>query len=187
MRPFPIIFFFLFCFGNGIGQDTSETITFLKQIRRDFCKGDSLFYTSSLDKFTVSEIRRHLSRDTIWIWSGSFSGKLQKDDSIILTSDEKSFITDQLKNPEGKLWNENLLEKSKLTELASHNFRDPVLPSEEKYIYSFSKPIFIRNNSLCFFYLHYSFTHYVGEGTLMLFKKVNRKWVYIQWLFSTSR
>ncbi len=54
---------------------------------------------------------------------------------------------------------------------------------ENTYVYDFTKPVFIRNDTLCFFYEASSLKIYGRgyiEGELAVYKKVNHKW--IKWI-----
>jgi hypothetical protein len=150
---------------------------------------DTLFYTADLNGITLHEIGKYLSKDTIWIYKQLAQGKLQTVDSIILSKEEKLFLEKQIASQEGKIWDDNLLDKSKLTERDTINRKYTYSRRPKDYkpitIYSFSKPIFIKNDSICFFY-YQEVTAGFGGGQLCLYKKYDGKWKFIQWFYSWS-
>lgn len=180
-----IFFLFLHCLGKR--QQIDETKTFLNYIRESVFTVDTLFYTEDLNDVTLQEMRKHLLKDTIWIYKQLENGKLERIDSIILSKDEKTFIESQLVRQEGKIWDDNLLYKSKITARDTIYKKFVYSRSAKNYkpntIYSFSKPIFLREASICFFY-YQQVNAGVGEGQLSLYKKNNDKWKFIQWFYS---
>lgn len=132
-------------------------------------------------------MRRYLLKDTIWIYKQLEHSKLKRIDSLVLSEQEKAYIETQINNQTGKIWGENLLKKSRLTgrdttykkethfSIQKHN--------QSKTIYSFSKPIFLREASICFFYYQH-IKRGSGEGQLGLYKKEGDTWKFIQWFYA---
>ena len=180
-----LLLFFLF----GKAQQDDKTRAFLNYVRERVFKEDSLFYTEDLNDITLAEMRKHLLKDTIWIYKQLGEGKLQRIDSIILSKYEKKYIEEQLAEQAGKIWNDNLLEKSKLTsrDTTYKKYGYSRLPNDykPKTIYSFSRPIFLREDSICYFY-YQEVQAGLGYGQLGLYRSENGKWKFIQWFYSWS-
>lgn len=186
---FSLTIIFLSFFLLAKAQQVDETKSFLDYIRIKVFNVDTLFYTEGLNEYTLPEVRKYLIKDTIWIFKQLDSGRLQRIDSIILSKEEKTYIEKQLIEQEGKIWGKNLLEKSQLTEndttYKQLNFSEWPRDYNPKTIYSFSKPIFLRRASICFFY-YQSVSADRSKGQLGLYKKDNSKWKFVQWFYFWS-
>ena len=155
-------------------------------MRNTWLKKDSLIYTGSISDDAFRDIKKELSRDTFWIYKSS-GNMLQKIDSLILTCDEKAYVSNEIQGLQGKMWDDNLLDNSKLVTQAffdKFKFQKGITSTA---IYSFSKPIFLRDNTICFFYYHYSYSHFIGQGELSIYKKMDNQWKYLEVLFFSSK
>ena len=106
-------------------------------------------------------------------------------DSIILTKLELEYVVNEIKkNKKIENWSRGLIENSKLISKKKVNkiFQDS--SKGWKYFndkigsgfYSFSKPIFLRENSICFFYNSYGSGSLSGSGEFAVFVKENGEW-----------
>ncbi|GAB3281375.1 hypothetical protein GCM10027347_56990 [Larkinella harenae] len=165
---------------NGYGQDQSS-IAFLHDF---FGQSAQITY---LDKFWESELtnlQKALARDTL---QDAFKTKRQEPaDYLKLTRQERSHIQRELRLLPQFSWTSQLFKSGKLLNMAAlertirgYSRDDKELKKQygSRY-YSFSKPIFIRNHSVCIFYVEYScFSMKCGEGKLMVFKQTKTGWV----------
>ena len=179
-----LLIFFLSISSIPNAQQTEETVSFLENFRKEMVREkfiiDTFFYTAGIDSTILSAMKRHFVKDTLWIVEElSGSRKIKRVDSLILTKHEKDYIQKQLSDQVGNIWNDNLLEKSKLTTIdptyRSYNKKlgranDPTDYSR-KVIFSFSRPILIRDGYFCLFFFQYTVAKEGGQ--IGLFKKFN--------------
>jgi hypothetical protein len=192
------------CLLANAQENSKETIEFLNEARKIHRWGDSLVYTDGFDTEIINDMCRLLTVDTMWTYKSLPSGKIQRVEAISFTKEEKTFIQDQLLKCKRRIWSDQLLSKSRLVKLDTiqdffsknrdlvrkkrreslahfkQELLDTITPTN---IYSFSIPIMIRNNSICFFrYAEY----YLDTGgkhgeQFSIYKKVNGKWQFINW------
>ncbi|RYY07184.1 MAG: hypothetical protein EOP43_04020 [Sphingobacteriaceae bacterium] len=134
-------------------------------------------YYNQLHNFDFKQIKEVLSKDTIY---SSFSqGQQKSDKQLILTELEKKVINKEIDSQIDFKWEANLFEGSKMIEKDRTTFADVMKMNTS--IYSFSKPIFIRNDSICIVYNQYTCGIECGQGTINIYRKVNNKWM--EWIF----
>ena len=91
-----------------------------------------------------------------------------KNDSEIFTAQELIDIEKKIKDPQIKMWTNQILKKQKII-INSNNFET---------FYEYSSPIFLRNNSYCLFYLEkHCDGGLCGNGGLTLYIKRKNKWI----------
>lgn len=190
-----IIFVLLFLLSGSVGITQiprGETINFLDQFRKSVNE-DTLFYTAGIDSTILVNMRRIFITDTIWVYKDLGTGKLKRIDSIILTPSEKHCIESELLNQIEKIWGDHLLHKSKLStdtlyeaykneplEVRMFGWRDKYRIENFKTLYSFSRPIFLKNNSFCLF--HYQVRKgRMSSGNIGIYKKYNEEWKFVNW------
>jgi hypothetical protein len=122
---------------------------------------DNFIFTDSLKKTTTSEL--------VYFFNKSLLDK-KNIFPIELTQSEIEFIKQQL-FVDGREWFSNFYPRSKRIK-SQTTFVDRF--TEE--IHSFSNPIFIRNNSFCFFYKEMNYKKY-GTGEFIIYKIENGKWI----------
>jgi hypothetical protein len=105
-------------------------------------------------------------------------------DSISLTSQELKYVIEQFEQNNGKKLSPSLIPNSK------HILRkkvDKIFSERDKgwtyfhknigkKIYSFSKPVYLRNNSICFFYFSSGCGSLCGGGGFSVYIKVDGIW-----------
>ncbi|MFL5738612.1 MAG: hypothetical protein ACJ75B_00235 [Flavisolibacter sp.] len=184
-----------------------ETIDFLNEVKKIHKWQDSLLYTEGLQKSTIENMTLELTKDVIRMYKGLSDGSLRPIDSIIFTKEEKAFIRVQLQNQKGRIWDSHLFEKSLLVNLDSirqsasehrkivrKGEREPVtdfLSGETlkvdplTSVYSFSRPIFIRNYSICFFCYEVYDAHFdcCEYSQLSIYKWIDGMWRFVNWIF----
>lgn len=114
-------------------------------------------------------------------------------DSTFYTKEELSFIEKSMKASSIK-WSSGLFGSAKIM---SRDSIDAIFKDKSKGwyyfykhigkgVYSFSLPIFLRNDTYCLFYSDYSCGYTCGEGHFKLYKKENGSWVevktYCEWI-----
>ncbi|WP_247236170.1 hypothetical protein [Telluribacter sp. SYSU D00476] len=169
MRYILVVLFSFFAAMVSYGQSLKE-----KEFIRYFFK--SSLYTDRLYDHHVMMIHEALQPDTL----RSLERHLYEADSVlVLTSKEKAFVNSEVAKLTTIRWNENLLEKGTLVVKDSLSGQE-TQSSSTRRLHRFSKPIFIRNDSVCIFYYDYFNLGCVmrcGTGTLQVYKKKNNNWL----------
>lgn len=172
---------------DGYSQD-QETKVFLQNF---FVTTPKVVYTDAISPFQFEQVKgalnESLSQDTIYIKElRSYKGKpkVVLTGVLVLTKEEKQSIRQKINNLKDTRWGKNLLTNSVLiprqtldyilkdSNRSKAYFKDRYSPR----VYSFSKPIFIRNNSLCFFYVESSWGQDSAGGEFMIFRKEKGFW-----------
>lgn len=166
-------------------QDNAEVQKFLNDYFVSYEK--KILYSEDLESNYFDQLIRTISTNQIKLYKNSSSNnETQKYDNIQLTDKEKEYLVKEMNSQRGKLWKDNLLKNStvisrdSLTSIFSKNI-DRWGYFHRKYgesYYSFTKPIFIRDNSICFFYFSYFHDTSFAGGEFAVFKKENGKWKY---------
>ena len=145
-------------------------------------KCDTFLYSEKIDNYTIEMVKDQFLSDLPFI---KFS--LNKDttnaEKIIFDSSERKYIIDQLNLLNSTVWPNTIFPKSNVIAFSkidsiqkSVNERklDPIL----RLCYSvhfFSKPIFLRQNTICLFYTGTT-DFAMKEGEFWIYKKDNTKW-----------
>ena len=131
--------------------------------------------------FHINLIREELSADTL------YAAGLEYYDStklVVLTHREKQYINQVLNRMSTVDWTEKLFVEGMLvkTDPAGGILNDqnpngfhPERSSTDR-LYSFSRPVFIRNQTLCIFCSGYSCGPRCGYGEVSVFRKISGKW-----------
>lgn len=158
-------------------QDQSLSDSFFRDMFIEFKIEDSrIVYLDSLPDNLNYELVSSFNRDTI---KDSKNGNF-----IIFTESEKLLIADKLYSQNGQVRINNLVKGSQmlLSDSARNIFNDrsrgwPYFTKKyQSVLYSFSQPIFIRNDTLCVFYFGYACGELCGEGKFVVFKKTLAGW-----------
>ncbi|RPD45185.1 hypothetical protein [Paracnuella aquatica] len=143
-----------------------------------------LYYREELPKHNLGDIIKALASTKIYGFnykddSGPFN------DSLTLTEKERSFLQQQFNQQSGKIWtkphfrNWHLVSEDSLKHY--HEVDQYFWFSPDRLggrLYTFSKPVFFRNDSMCLFYWGYWCGTRCGEGQLALYQKQDGKWKY---------
>ncbi len=181
----PVFLFLTSIFGKA---QNIEDSTFIKHY---FINVNGIVFRKGLSAHETERIIKALAKDTIV----SLYDKQQFHNSIlILTQEEKKIINNKLDSLSSNYWYESLrIDSFKALSQDSINviFEEKPVSGWQFFhknfglkLYSFSKPIFFRNNTLCLFYCGYSCDYLCGEGQLSVFRKENGIW--ISWLILYS-
>lgn len=163
------ITFLLFCFIMQ-AQKKSEAENFVI----DFFKKqkiDKITYTEKIWPHFLEEIKDALKKTTLQIWDTRFPKETDEIPiSILFTNKEMDYVYNEIEKNNKNGWAKGKLENSEF--IASEN-------SEKYYgIYSFSKPVFLRNNTICIFYSDGN-----ESGSLATYIKINGEWKYYSGFF----
>jgi hypothetical protein len=152
-------------------------------------KQDSVVYIDSIGKRTV------LSRDYAdelafknlsQLKNIRFRMELIAADSLIITDKERLYIAAEIDKMSGYAWpkdqflNLHFIPADTLKSIFANRKRngwDEMRKRGVGQIFSFSVPIFLRNNTYCFFYYDYGCGWLCGEGKFAVYKRINKKWV----------
>lgn len=162
-------------------QNNAQTIDFVKQV---IIEKDSTFYFDRLENVTLKELKKVLQRDTL-VDAGYFLAPTNPPATLILKNSERLLIQRKLKEMEEFFWKPRLFEKSALLSanqfIQSNSIERNKIEYRYKKMYSFSKPIFLRHNTICIFYNSYFCGMECGEGNFFVYLKENGKWK--RWIF----
>jgi len=162
---------------------------FVKDFHEDFFEDRSLtkhklIYLDYMDESTIDNLISSLDRDTIEV--------LHSSDYIVLTQEEKKAIIDSLTSLKMNKLNLDRYPNTKVISSDTLNYIFSNLSNGwsifyQKYgegYYSFSKPIFLRNNTLCLFYYDYNCGDLCGKGNFSVYKKTWLGWKYYALIYS---
>ncbi|MFM6975615.1 MAG: hypothetical protein ACKOW2_02045 [Sphingobacteriaceae bacterium] len=151
-----------------------------------YAKDSITVYASGLSANRIDYIKKELSIDTLIDLEC-------KKNKVILSKEEKVYIYRQLDGMKTQVWQKNLIENSILInkDTISTIFKRPVSAqlnffSKYPHGYSFfSKPIFIRDNTLCIFYCGYNCFDLCFDDKLLILRKEGEDWVELISLIDT--
>ena len=119
---------------------------------------DSLYYTAKIEEniidSTILKLKTRNEFEIYYLYNGSYSTNL------ILSADEQRILCEELEKLKNHVWDKNLFPNSKRldseSEIKSQLQSNENLKTEKEknmcsIIYTFSKPIYIRNNSICLY------------------------------------
>lgn len=111
-------------------------------------------------------------------------------DSITITKQERAYISTAIDNIEKHIWQQGLVLDAQLITVDSvrrvfdRRISDRMFDGWTYFrnkgvdrIYSFTVPVFFRNDTYCLFYYDYGCGNLCGEGQVAIYKKVKGKWV----------
>ncbi|MEN2487717.1 hypothetical protein AAYQ05_07930 [Flavobacterium sp. B11] len=152
-------------------QEKSEAENFVI----DFFKKekiDKITYTENIPPSHLEYIKDALKATTLQIRDTRFAKNIDEmPNSILFTSKEMDYVYKEIEDNNKTGWAKGKLENSEF--IASEK-------SEKYYgIYSFSKPVFLRNNTLCIFYSEGN-----ESGMLATYIKINGEWKYYSGFFA---
>lgn len=169
MKYFIIAFLCCLLTGKTYCQNNPEDIEFIKSVVKI---ESSAVYSDSFYKGMVEDMRKILRRDTI----------ISKE--LILTSADRLQINYALAEMDKPIWKSGLFDNTKMMsgDTIENIFKDREKGWDFFYkhygnkIYSFSKPIFLRDHTICFFYQDYGCGWLCAQGEFAIYRKRNGKW-----------
>ena len=179
------LFLFLFC-STLFGQNNPNSET--KEIFKSFIKDKrQVFLNPSINNYYFAELYKYISENT-FIRKITFI-EINKTiiDTIIITKTERLYIDSCMNSFYSFKWTEIEKDKCGLERFSLIKNEDNKKLSDINYItYNLLKPIFIRQNSLCFLWYDYSCGSLCGHGELMILKKQENKWVKWKTIFHSD-
>ena len=166
-------------------QNKTESGRFFSDMFKN--RKDKIIYTEQyfheLEDIETS-IRSHMTLHKIEIENAN--QPKTPSDSINLTKHELDYVITELKKHNGHKISQNLIPNSKhiCRRKVDKIFKDgskqwPYFNKKfGKNLNSFSRPIFLRNNSICFFYSSNSCGSLCGSGGLSVYVKENGIWYF---------
>lgn len=177
-----------------VAQNRNEDVEVIKETFKLLNRRDTFVYVRNLKGFDKKDrIIKTLSLGKFYVETGqvedAITGQIKggvKIDSLILSSDEIDFIITNIQKPTS--WDMNMFPNS----ISVNNFDEAFLKldrvnnklSERSYFYYFIKPIFIRDQSVCFISYGASCGASCGENESAFFRKVGATWE--MWIIISS-
>jgi hypothetical protein len=172
----------LFSFAANAQEDI-ETKKFLSDFFKKQPDHGVVFYQDSVDAGRIVPIKRDTLRNGFpLLENGSVNTNY-----VVFSKEERAYIAKKIEEQKTATWSDGLLPNSKLITKAT--IKDIFNEREKGWIYfhgkyssgfyTFSKPIFLKNNTICVFYYGYHCDYLCGYGDWSVYKKVNGDWVRI--------
>jgi competence protein ComGC len=153
MFKFIVSFLLLLISFNVKSQDNLENINVLEEVIKIVDSQEQIFYLKKIKGLKKSDRlflriangRFYIKENEVEDFSGNISKEGRKLDSLILSKKEIEKLLLNLKKQ--TVWEDNLFENSTGLEDRNDKYKKN---NKSKYIFVFTKPIYIRNNSICF-------------------------------------
>jgi hypothetical protein len=172
-----ICFLLVALFTNSVNaQNDQASNNFIRKViipRND----EKIIYCDSVNSYAIDEIKRAL-----------FNAKYKT--GFVLSKKEKVHVRSELKKMKGYVWQDSLMQNCTLIKKDSINYAfgksNKSLIDGWGYFhdhfgegyYDFSKPIFIRNNTVCIFYKGHHCGWLCGDGVVAVYIKRGNKWIF---------
>ncbi|GGZ66594.1 hypothetical protein [Mesonia mobilis] len=128
-----------------------------------------------LDKVDPKTLKFHLTKIKNETSLKYYDNKTEKNDSIILSLNEKEYLISELTKSKEYSW--NISNKEKLIKVKQKNILKFLQNDKNRELKIISKPVFIRNGNIaCVFSAHICCGHINGYVNISLYKKKNKKW-----------
>jgi hypothetical protein len=141
----------------------------------------------SIDSYYVNEINKYLSQNSFHRTITYVETGKTISDTLCLTKNERLYIDSCIQTCLVFKWTD--LEKDKCG-LDKFNLiksdQSKKLADFDYVVYNIAKPIFIRQNSICFFFYDYACGSLCGHGELAILTKQNNKWVIWRTIFQSD-
>ncbi|MGY4386291.1 hypothetical protein ACVWYN_003342 [Pedobacter sp. UYP24] len=126
------------------------------------------YYQSKIESMKGEGHRVTFSKDTIKsiLVRGPISKMKINKDFIMITSDERMLIINQLDSFDKVKWKKNIIPGNRNIRLTKKTYN----------IYTISKPIFFRDNKLCLFKYAYECGNRCADGQTVIYQKINGVW-----------
>ena len=146
----------------------------------------------NLDTSDFLYIKRALSTDSICRRITYDHGATVVTECLTFNKKERGIIDSFLSNYENFAWKDNslvnkstIITRKTIDSLAVNNIQLVNYLSKDYHFSSvefMSKPIFLRDYTICIFYSQSIFRVFGGGGSFTIFQKVNGKWKIYRWL-----
>lgn len=182
-----------------ICQDYSKDTLVIKEVlATELRNEDSIVYTDKIEDWIINFIKKELDN---YIDNGA--NKHNYDQLLKIGEYEKDSLNKQIEELRNFKWRDSLIHNAKAISIDSirvfiRNY-DRSLPQEKEelntvtticrrgpILFSFSKPMYIRNETICLIYIRKLSRIYEGNEELSFYKKDEEKWVKWITLYSSS-
>ena len=197
------IFLIFTLFNSSLAQNDRSELIFLEGLIRNAYPEGKIIYTDKINKNDLDKIKSRFKKNTIYDIS-----KTRNQNYIIFTKQEKKYIFQQLEIASRPCWKENIFPGSQLildedalnyikktTQEYLENFNKPTNTDNDRMnliknyqrptIFKFSKPIYLRNRSICLIYFTSICGNPCGFEELCFYKIANNTWS--KWIVVSSR
>ncbi|HEY0897730.1 MAG TPA: hypothetical protein VGD90_00290 [Sphingobacteriaceae bacterium] len=154
----------------------------LSNWKSDSWKTKQVLYKDGMEKHQLRWFEGEIFKeDTLRNRVGRLSSEKLKD-FLVLTNQEKSQVKRELELMNQQLWPKGLFKNSIMLDRDSLGYLSKplgYLKYGKKYktgFYTFSKPIFLRNNTICILFLDYWCSGLCGDTDISVYKKENGRW-----------
>ncbi|RYE57355.1 MAG: hypothetical protein EOP48_05965 [Sphingobacteriales bacterium] len=168
-----------------VGQSSHQINSFFQDFIRTSRVASPIIYTDKMPDWLLSDRIKAVDKDTIRGWNrNNIQLASRGRDSLILTYDERSYLIQQIGQQKSRLWKEGVIEGASLIpsdsiEMTFKTARSDWNKFHQNYgkeYYSFSTPIFLRDDSLCFFYYEQYCGYDCGNAEFLVYRKVQDHW-----------
>lgn len=182
-----------------ICQDYSKDTLVIKEVlATELRNEDSIVYTDKIEDWIINFIKKELDN---YIDNGA--NKHNYDQLLKIGEYEKDSLNKQIEELRNFKWRDSLIHNAKAISIDSirvfiRNY-DRSLPQEKEepntvtticrrgpILFSFSKPMYIRNETICLIYIRKLSRIYEGNEKLSFYKKDEENWVKWITLYSSS-
>ncbi|WP_256005828.1 MULTISPECIES: hypothetical protein [Pedobacter] len=182
MRKTYIVLTIIFLTFNGIanGQLNKRQKAFITSFLNEREPKKPVFYLSNHNDRALLEALKPDTLVDMW----ALAGRNKPQNKLILTQKERKHISTKLRQLRELKWKDRLLPGARLlhTDTVQYYLKDRALGWQRMYdrgisgFYTFSNPIFLRNETLCIFQYDFSCGSLCGDGTIMIYRKENGLW-----------
>ena len=179
----------LFFFGTTNAQ-TDITTEFLDYI---FQTKTNIYYAENSNKYMIETMHDELKNDTLFNNGFINSKATDPNAKIILSNAEREYVLGKVEALKKFRWEEGQIKNGKVMPKSEINavYRSSVSKGwkkslkvwehiHEKYgpgFYTFSKPILLRNDTLCIFYIDFHCGGLCGNGEFSAYIKQEGEWI----------
>lgn len=186
--PLLVVFFFFSL--QVTAQENSSASTLIRDIYSNwfydrpftYQECDTFFYSEKVDSNIINKVKAHfLSDKEFKEWDPDQAAYVKR--KTRFTLEERRYIVAQLDVVKTMKWPPKMFPFAYMVPLENVDILlsktdNSKLKPQQKIcmeIQHFSPPIFLRNNTLCFFYLGKS-NIFTKEGTFWIYEKINGEW-----------
>ena len=178
---------FLFLVSTRIfGQTISDSET--KNVFKSFVKDKrQVFLLPSIDSYYIKELNQYLSSNSFHrTITYTKTGKTISD-TLYLSKTERLYVDSCIQSLASFQWTDFEKNKVGLENFSLiKNDQPKKLPNFDYIVYTIVKPIFIRQNSICFLFYDYGCGSLCGHGELIILTKQDNNWLEWWTIFQSN-
>ena len=141
-------------------------------------------YEDSIGRMAMNFMRNGMetAKNNVFYTFKNYGTYQTATDSLVLTVIEMGYINDEINKMTTHTWTKNLMQdftfvlRDTITKAFAQRHFGRWKYFENKRIYNLGVPIFLRQDTYCFFYYGYGCGGECGEGYFYIYKKVKDKW-----------